>query len=214
MENENKTGVPRNERIAGFSDGVFAIVITLLVLEIKVPEIEGSAVGSELPHALVGLLPRLLAHFMSFAVLGIYWIGHHTMFMYIKRHDRVLLWLNILFLMFVALMPFPAAMMSRYPDQFLPMVIFCSLLIMAGIVGDITWGYATAKGRLSSESATPEVVALMHRRLRLAPILYLSVIFLSMFTLTGGKFLLVAIILLYVIPNPLTDPHRHHLVDD
>ena len=78
----------------------------LLVLELKVPEVE----ESELTHELREMLPKFIGHVASFLVLGIYWIGHHNMFMHIQRHDRVLLWLNVLFLTLVASMPFPTGL--------------------------------------------------------------------------------------------------------
>ena len=103
-----------NERMAAFSDGVFAIAITLLVLELQVP-------ASVPPGGLIALvpefLPKLAGHVITFAILGIYWVGHHNMFMHIKRHDRTLLWLNNLFLLFVAAMPFPAGLIVQYGND-------------------------------------------------------------------------------------------------
>ncbi len=132
-----------NERIITLSDGVFAIVITLLVLEIKVPEIEPNLVAQELPIAVFHLFPKIIAHIISFVVLGIYWIGHHNSFMHIKRHDRVLLWLNILFLMCVASMPFPTGLISQYPDQEISIIAYAGTLVLAGLAMDLMWWYAT-----------------------------------------------------------------------
>ena len=92
------TKVPGNERINAFCDGVFAIVITLLVLEIKVPEIPIDHIATELPAALLAMVPKIFGHILSFAVLGIYWVGHHNQMVHVKHHDRVYLWLTILFL--------------------------------------------------------------------------------------------------------------------
>src|SRR4051794_15503091 len=87
-------GVPGNDRLKAFSDGVFAITTTLLVLEIGTPH-----PPTELSEALVHqVFPEAVATVASFVLLGVYWVGHHNMFMHIKRHDRTLLWLNILFL--------------------------------------------------------------------------------------------------------------------
>ncbi|MFM7191796.1 MAG: TMEM175 family protein, partial [Microcystaceae cyanobacterium] len=88
-----------NERINAFSDGVFAITITLLVLEIKVPEIPHELVAKELIPKLTHLFPFIVSHGISFFVLGIFWVAHHNMFAHIKKHDHVLLWLNLLFLL-------------------------------------------------------------------------------------------------------------------
>src|SRR5829696_9054517 len=83
-------GVSGNERINALSDGVFAIVVTLLVLELHVPEVS----DTQLSQALWELVPTVTAYIVSFVLLGIYWLGHHNMLMHIKRHDRTLLWLN------------------------------------------------------------------------------------------------------------------------
>lgn len=210
----NVTELPSNERILAFSDGVFAIVITLLVLEIKVPELSNDVVAHELPYALFKMIPKILGHVISFAVLGIYWIGHHTMFLYIKRHDRVLLWLNIVFLMFLASMPFPTALLSRYPNQPIAMIIYCGILIMTGLVADAMWGYATMKRRLVSETLENLTIALIHRRVRLAPLMYLGAIIVSFISMILSDILLIMAILVYVVPNPFTDPYHHHLADD
>lgn len=203
-DKEEPTGVPGNERIVAFSDGVFAIVITLLVLEVKVPDIPAALVAGELPHALVDLLPKVLSHVVSFALLGIYWVGHHAMFLHIKRHDRVLLWLNILFLMFVASMPFPTGLLNHYGDQQIAVVIYCGVLILAGLAADAMWWHATKDRRLVDETIDPAMVALTHRRVRIAPTIYLIAIAASFVSLVIAKLLLIVAILIYVVPNPLT----------
>lgn len=203
-EKEKQAGVSGNERIVAFSDGVFAIVITLLVLEIKVPEIAAGLVAEELPRALVDLWPKVLSHFVSFAVLGIYWVGHHTMFMYIKRHDRVLLWLNILFLMFVSSMPFPTGLLSQYGDQQIALVIYCGVLILAGLAAIAMWWYATGDRRLVDEDIDPTLIALVYRRGLLTPAIYLVAIVASFVSLGIAQLFVVIAILIYVVPNPLT----------
>ena len=90
-------GVPGNERILALSDGVFAIAITLLVLSLEVPD---TAPPGGLVMLLPEMLPKMAGHVITFAILGIYWIAHHNMFKYVHRHDRTLLWLNNLFLLF------------------------------------------------------------------------------------------------------------------
>ena len=199
-----QSGVSGNERIMAFSDGVFAIVITLLVLEIKVPEIAAGMVAEELPHALAELWPRILSHVISFAVLGVYWVGHHTLFMYIKRHDRVLLWLNILFLLFVSSMPFPTGLLSQYSDQQIALVIYCGVLILAGLAAIAMWWYATGDRRLVDEDIDPTLVALIYRRGLLTPALYLVALVASFVNLGIAKLLVVIAILIYIVPNPLT----------
>lgn len=199
-----------NERLIFLSDGVFAITITLLVLEIKVPEIPEALVATELPNALLHLLPKILAHILSFIVLGIYWSGHHNTFMHIKRHNRFLLWLNILFLMCVASMPFATGLLSQYHEHLLSIVTYSGILAGAGLVMDLMWWYATTHN-LVEEDIDSEFVAFVHHRNRLAPVIYLLSIAISFFSITVAKFLIFIVAVLYIVPNPL-DGHHHKLL--
>ena len=97
-------------RIEAFSDGVFAIAITLLVIEIGVPHVEGTTLFG----ALVEQWPSYLGYVISFLQIGVIWANHHNRFRFIVRSDHVLLFLNILFLMCVAFIPFPTALLAEY----------------------------------------------------------------------------------------------------
>jgi uncharacterized membrane protein len=212
MSNVDKkpVGIPHTERILGFSDAVFAIVITLLVLELKIPEIPENLAAKELPHALAELWPNVVSHVISFTLLGIYWVGHHALFTFIKRYDRTLLWLNILFLLFMASMPFPTGLLIRYSDQQISMVIYCVILILTGLSAVAMWWHASRHHRLIDENVKPEVIALTYRRVSIAPVIYLIALATSFLSLTIAKLFLVVAILIYIIPNPLTKLHRHY----
>ena len=113
-------------RLESFSDGVFAIVITLLVLELKLPEVRYDA----LAQSLMALLPSISAYVLSFLLIGMYWVFHHHAYTLIDGVDGVLLWLNIVFLLLISFMPFPTMMLGRYPGQTLPIVFYgCNLLL-------------------------------------------------------------------------------------
>ena len=201
-------GVSGNERINALNDGVFAIVITLLVLEIKVPDIPPDLVATELPHALQEVAPKVLSHIISFVVLGIYWVGQHNMFMHIKRHNRVLLWLDIFFLLCMASMPFPTGLVVRYGQEQISVVIYAGTLIITGLTLDLIWWYASHDHRLVDENIDPKLVAFVHRRVLLAPLIYLLAIGVSFVSLLVAKLLFVVVALLYILPNPLD--HYHH----
>jgi uncharacterized membrane protein len=202
------------ERINGFSDGVFAIVITLLVLEIKVPEIHKDLVSEELIPALKELAPNIVSHAISFALLGIYWVGHHTVFRLIKRYDRTLLWLNLLYLLFVASMPFPTGLVIRYGDQQISLVIYCGVLILAGLSAVAMWWHASRDHRLIDENISQETIAITYRRILTAPALYLVAILVSFISVAITQVILVLVIVIYLVPNPLTvlhiEVHGHH----
>ncbi|MFN8452784.1 MAG: TMEM175 family protein, partial [Anaerolineae bacterium] len=98
-------------RIETLTDGVFAIVMTVLVFDIRVP-VQEQVDQLGLLHALSLLAPNLLSYVITFVILGVFWVGHHNQYFYIRRADRSLLWINIFFMMAVALLPFSAGVFS------------------------------------------------------------------------------------------------------
>ena len=135
-------------RINALSDGVFAIAITLLVLNIEVPDIPANLVAQELPSRLTALVPDLLSYVISFLVIGSYWMAHRHIFQGIRAVDRVLIWLNMLFLMFVAFLPFPTALLDEYSNYQLPVVIYAASLATARLPLTAIWWYASSNRRL------------------------------------------------------------------
>jgi uncharacterized membrane protein len=159
-------------RLEAFSDGVFAIAITLLVLEIKVPHSATSALGSEL----LSLWPSYLAYAMSFIVIGAIWINHHTMFKHIVRADEMLLLLNTLHLMFIAFLPFPTAVLAEAlhsrADEPLATAFYGGTLAVIGVLVVIMWAYAAHDHRLLSNKMSREEAKNHGRRLLVGPLGY------------------------------------------
>jgi uncharacterized membrane protein len=145
-------------RLEGLTDAVFAIVMTLLVLEISIPVIEQSALQAELPRRLLELGPKLYSYVLSFLVLGILWTLHHRSFHSIKRSDIALVWLNIVFLMFVALIPFSTSLLGDYGTEQLSIVIYATNVLLALVMRLIIWIYATGKYRLVDSDINPRWV--------------------------------------------------------
>jgi uncharacterized membrane protein len=145
-------------RLAALTDGVFAIVMTLLVLEISVPEIAESSLHAELPRRLLELWPKILSYAISFIILGMFWYFHHFTFHYIKRSDNGLIWSNIFFLMFIALIPFSTALFGSYEKEQLPLVIYAINIILAMVMRFIMWTYATGKHRLVEKDISPRLL--------------------------------------------------------
>lgn len=199
-----------NERIVIFSDGIFAITITLLILEVKVPEIADHLVATELPKELLHLIPKIVGHVVSFLVLGIYWTAHHYLFTYIKRHDHVLLWLNTTFMLCVALIPFPTGLISQYPEQQIAVVIYASTLVVIGIMLDLLWWYASTHHLIEDETDAA-FIALVHRHIRIAPLLYFVSIAFSFFSLTISKIIFVIVGAFYIFPNRGIQQHYKEL---
>ena len=119
------------QRLEAFSDGVFAIAITLLILTIKVPDVSPDALGA----ALVQQLPQVATYVLSFFVVALYWLAHHRMSHVVKQVDGTFVWLNMLWLLFVSVLPFPAALLARYPLQVIPICVYGFDLILVNITG-------------------------------------------------------------------------------
>ena len=133
-------------RLEAFSDGVFAIVITLLILDIRFPEVD----YSQFATALVSLLPRILMYVMSFIIIGLYWVTHHNSMHAIKKTDRGFLWLNILLLLCVSFIPFPTSLLGRYPFEAGPIIFYGATLIVCNIVGYVMLVYVHYRPHLAS----------------------------------------------------------------
>jgi uncharacterized membrane protein len=135
------------ERLVFFSDAVFAIAITLLILDIGVPSGTASADSRGLFLSLVSLWPKYLAYFISFWVIGLSWISHHRKFLFIERADYPLLTLNLLLLMIIAFVPFPTAVMSE-SVTFTASAFYALTMILASLSGLLLWRHAAGGHRL------------------------------------------------------------------
>jgi uncharacterized membrane protein len=198
QSNQGTGGVLSTNRIEAFSDGVFAVAITLLVLNLQVPQI---AAVSELVPKLGALWPKLLSYALSFVVVGIYWVAHHNTFHYIKRSDRTLLWLNILMMMCIVFLPFPTALLGQYPAQQISVIIYGGTLVITGLVLQLLWWYATSNYRLVDREIDPHLVQRATRRNVTAPLIYLLAIGISLFSVPTSLVLFILVPVYYIFPG-------------
>lgn len=175
-------------RILALSDGVFAIALTLLVLNIEVPEVPEDLVAEELPGELLDLWPKLLSYVISFVVIIFYWIAHHSIFGVIKDYDRMLMWLNSLFLMFVAFLPFPTALMGEYGDQQLAVVIYAGSLAATRLLLSLVWWYVSGKSHLANIEMDPSTMRAFGIRAWVIPLIFLVSIAISFFSVTAAVY--------------------------
>lgn len=140
----------RSERLEAFSDGVFAIVVTLLVLELGIGELHDPS-GEDVLDAIGGIKNKLLAHAFGFLFVGQMWWSHVNFFRLIVKTDAVVFWLNILLLMLISLVPFPIMLIGDYPGNYGSVLVFGVLFISVSIVWTAQSIYCMAKGLLSPE---------------------------------------------------------------
>ena len=132
-------------RVLALSDGVFAIVITLLVLELHVPDL---AEGQSLAGAGREIRPSFIAFLISFVVVAVAWAGHHDLFSLIRRTDRALIWLNMLYLLPLSIVPFGASLIARYDRDPIALELYGILLVTIAVTRLAVWTYATGRTHL------------------------------------------------------------------
>lgn len=157
------------ERVQFFSDAVFAIAMTLLVLEIRLPE----DAGEDLWGALASLWPSFFAYALSFAIIGLNWITHHRKFRYITSFDEGLLRINLFFLFAVTFVPFPTSVMAEHGDQTPAIVLYACSVSALSLLQLWIWVHAHRHG-LMSDDVDPEVYRLVRRNLLPVPLVFLA----------------------------------------
>ena len=145
------------KRLEALADGVFAIVMTLMVLELAIPFISENSTNQEITRALFSIWPKILTYFLSFMILGVFWLIHHFIFENVKVYDTTLAWINIIFLMFVSLIPFTTSFLGEYFLETTPTLIYGLQLFLMFFLGFSLFAYSTAKNRLVEADFDAEI---------------------------------------------------------
>jgi uncharacterized membrane protein len=168
------------ERLIFFSDAVFAIAITLLVLEIKIPELEKDVTDKLLLQALSHLIPKFVGFIVSFLLIGLYWVIHHRMFGFVTSYDAKLLRLNLLFLFFIVLMPFSNGFYSEYAGNLVrdnlkvPLTFYVLNFCGVGYVNYFMWRHiSNPKRKLTEPPIDPLTLRLAKLRALVVPSIFL-----------------------------------------
>lgn len=169
-----------NDRIETLVDGVFAIVLTLLILEIKISHVDSD---SELTKQLIELIPKFFAYFLSFIILGLLWFSHQMVSNYIVRSDRVHIWLNLLFLMFIALIPFSASLLGENLSHNPATIFYGVNLLITGVIQYVHWEYVTQKNRLIDKNLDRRLVRAVQKIFLLIPLTYALAVEVSFFSI-------------------------------
>jgi uncharacterized membrane protein len=189
-------------RLETFSDGVLAIAITLLILEVRPPDVppDGSLV-----RALFDEWPSYLAYVTSFLTLGIIWANHHRMFKLIDRSTNGFLILNILFLMVISFIPFPTALVADYirapkPQQTAAVVVYGGTMVLTAVMFNVVWRFAAAGHRLLVPGLDPETIRRRTRGYTAGPIVYAVATLVALVDPQVSLFLFVAMAIFYALP--------------
>jgi len=166
-------------RIEAFSDGVFAIAITLLILELKVPELDLHQVAH--PDALLWeklreLGPHYLAFFLSFVSILVMWVNHHRIFTIVRKSDDAFLFWNGLVLLCVTIVPFPTELLAHYmtgPGSKVAAAVYSGVALVIALAYTALWQHAIRGGRLLTPGYRENEVAELSRQYRYGPLAYL-----------------------------------------
>jgi uncharacterized membrane protein len=197
------------ERLAALSDGVFAVAMTLLVLDIGI-----SASSVSEPHtdeallrALSSILPNIAAYLLSFMTMGIFWVGQQTQLNHFERSDRNLSWIHLGFLLAVTLMPFSTRLLSEFNDTHVAVIIYWLNILLMGLMLFASWRYARRAG-LTKDSVDDEMSAATERRIFVAQSLYAFGALLSLFNTYLGIGFILLVQLNYVLAPRIRPLYR------
>jgi len=193
---EKETG-----RVEAFSDGVFAIAITLLILEIKVPHFPGGATNAQVFRALVHLWPSYVAFLLSFFAILIMWINHHGLFRLIHRVDSPFLYTNGAMLLLVTFVPFPTALLAAYlgqPGEHTATAAYCGTFVLVSIAFNAFWEVATGRGLLK-RGVSEKHVAKIRNAYRFGLVVYVAAALLALWRPVVGLGLCLSLWIFWII---------------
>jgi uncharacterized membrane protein len=205
LDAERKSLIFSKGRLETLTDGVFAILMTILVFNISVPELilftEGEYAEERLSNKFASLWPDILAYIISFTTLGVYWFMHHRIFRQILYVNRPLVWINILFLMIIGFVPFSTTLLTQYLDQQISIFAYSFNAILAGVIVYALYFYAKRHPELIDKTVPPLIGRRAGRRIVVTTLTYSVAIIFSFIHLPASWFLL----LLVLIPELLPD---------
>jgi uncharacterized membrane protein len=162
-------------RIVALTDGVVAIAITLLVLDIAVPEIPDALVDKELGDALWDLRPQVFGFVLSFWVIAYFWLGHRLVFSHLRRIDMTLIVINLFFLLVIVFIPFAAGLLADYVPNDLAVAVYAGVSAAAGLSLVAMISYPRAKGHFKLDVSVDRI-GLTTRKMLVAPIIFIVTI--------------------------------------
>lgn len=195
-------GLAKN-RIEALADGIFAVAMTLLVLDIKSPINLAFESNGALIDYLAGLEHSFAMYAISFVVLAIFWISHHILFHYVRHVDRRLLWINMLFLLLVTFVPFSTDFLGDHGHLILPVLVYGVNLLALGALLALQLRYLSAHSSLAAPDLTPTASTQMYREIRLYAAIPLASMALSFYSPRAGMYLYLLLAVPTFVPSRL-----------
>ncbi len=196
------TDAKETGRIEAFSDGIFAIALTLLVLNIQVPR--NLLPGTHLIDALLAQWPAYVAYIASFATIGIMWINHHYLFNLIRRVDHWLLVFNTLLLFGITSLPFPTALVAEYAghtDEITAAAVYSGTWVVIALFWNLVWRYAAHHRSLLNTTVTPDTIRTVNRAYIVSPILYFVAFLFAFVNVAVMLAIIIGLAIFYALPS-------------
>ncbi len=188
------------QRLEAFSDGVFAVAITLLALDVRLPVLPASATDEELYRAVLALAPKLVTYFLTFVLVGMFWIAHHRVFAAIRRVDRAMLWLNLILLLWICLVPLSAAALSAHPYTRTGVTVYGLNVICIGISLFSVWHHACRK-KLLHPQTDPGFIRLSYYRTMVGTPVYAVAVAVSFWSPKVSCVIFFFALIMYLVPG-------------
>jgi uncharacterized membrane protein len=203
MAEDQRVGAPLGSdtgRLETFADGVLAIAITLLILEIKVPEVPGGSLAAELKHQ----WPSYAGYAVSFLTIGVMWVNHHHMFRLIERTNHAFLMINVVFLMTIAFLPWPTALVARYlrepENRTAATFTYGATMFAIAIMFNVVWWYASTRN-LVAPGLDPAAVRRASRNYLAGPTVYGAATLLALWNPFIGLAIFASLAVYWLLPG-------------
>lgn len=191
------------KRIESFSDGIFSVAATLLVLDLRIPDILAKMTNQLALATLLHFVPQFISFSFSFFTICIFWINHHEFFHALKRADTKFLWLNNILLFFLCLLPFPTSFIGRFPLNSIAVIFYGSVLFLAAVSFSLLTFYALFIGNLYEEHVKDNERWIEQKRTFWGIILYGLSIVLAPFSVYLSLLIFIIVPLIYFIPRSI-----------
>lgn len=179
------------ERMILFSDAVFAIAITLLIIDLKVPDLLPPVTDQKMSDAVIALIPKFTGFILSFFLIGLYWTIHHRIFGFVIGYTNKLIWLNLIFLFGIVLMPFSTSFYSEYLLEYLklPVILYAINISFLGIMNYVVWKYVSNPQNHLTENLPPLLPQYYSFRALAIPAIFMVMLVLYLYIPTYAVFI-------------------------
>ncbi|HKU84933.1 MAG TPA: TMEM175 family protein [Casimicrobiaceae bacterium] len=198
-------GLEKN-RVEALVDGIFAVALTLLVLDIKLPEDATIATNGQLVARLIGLERHFVIYAISFVVIGVYWVNHHIQFHFVMRTNRNLIWINLLYALLISFLPFSTDLIGDHKELVLPCVIYGVTLLSLSATSYLHLRYLSRHPELASPELTRDVIGILDRRIAFFALVSLLSIAVSFYSTRLALYVYVLFVVAHFIPSRI-DAH-------